>query len=193
MSSIWIAALVLTAAPADAGENFTATSPPTASASARGSADEYSPLRRAHQLREAVARQLRREAVSERGEDEAENEAAIRALVALHAQLAEDTALTTDERTHLMGVIRSRMLRVESRLEQRAERRKQTAGRGGAAADDYGPELVELIQTVIAPQSWAVHGGPGTMRYYRPSRVLVIRQTSEVHEQLGGVLRQMRK
>jgi hypothetical protein len=191
MSSIWIASLLLAATSADAAGNVPATSPPTAFA--RASADEYSSLRRAHQLREAVARQLRREAVSERAGNDAENEAATRALVKLHAQLVEDTALTTDERTHLMGVIRSRLSRVESRLKQRIKRQDSTAGRGGAAADDSGPELVELIQTVIAPQSWAVHGGPGTMRYYRPLRVLVIRQTSEVHEQLGGVLRQMRK
>jgi hypothetical protein len=60
-------------------------------------------------------------------------------------------------------------------------------------ADDYGPDLVDLIQTVIAPSTWERNGGPGSIYYYRPLRVLVIRQTAEVHGQIGetvGALRQ---
>jgi hypothetical protein len=58
---------------------------------------------------------------------------------------------------------------------------------------DEGEELVELIQAVIAPNSWDVNGGPGAIYYYRPLRVLVIRQTSEVHGDVGDVFGQLRR
>jgi len=57
---------------------------------------------------------------------------------------------------------------------------------------DYGPKLVELIQQTIAPDSWDVNGGPGTIMYFSPLRVLVVRQTGEVHDHLGGLLPAMR-
>lgn len=63
----------------------------------------------------------------------------------------------------------------------------------GAPADDYGPELVELIQTTIAPSSWDVNGGLGTIRYFRNLRVLVVRQTGEVHDALGGLIGDLRQ
>jgi len=64
-------------------------------------------------------------------------------------------------------------------------------GRGGGV-EDYGEELVELIQTVIAPESWDVNGGPGTIFYYRHLHVLVVRQTGQVHDNLGGALKNLR-
>jgi hypothetical protein len=66
-------------------------------------------------------------------------------------------------------------------------------GGGGAfnANDDYGPALVELIQTTIAPKTWEVNGGPGTIYYWRSQRALVVRQMGEVHEQIGGLMDQM--
>jgi len=59
---------------------------------------------------------------------------------------------------------------------------------GGAAIPDYGPALVDLIERTIAPGFWDTQGGPGTIVYYAPLRVLVVRATSEVHHDLGGVL-----
>jgi hypothetical protein len=61
------------------------------------------------------------------------------------------------------------------------------------AANDYGDELVELIQTTIAPTTWDVNGGVGTIRYFRNLRVLVVRQTDETHEALGGLLGGLRQ
>jgi hypothetical protein len=60
------------------------------------------------------------------------------------------------------------------------------------APPDYGQDLVELIEATIAPGSWDSQGGPGSIRYYSPLRVIVVRQTSEVHEQLGDLLPQLR-
>ena len=64
---------------------------------------------------------------------------------------------------------------------------------GGGAIPDYGPELVSLIQRTIVPEFWDVHGGPGTIVYYRPLMVLVVRATDDVHHRLGGVVRGVRR
>jgi hypothetical protein len=61
-----------------------------------------------------------------------------------------------------------------------------------AQAIDYGPQLVELIQATISPGTWDVNGGPGSIFYYAPLRVLVVSAPDGVQEQIGGVLGQMR-
>jgi hypothetical protein len=66
-------------------------------------------------------------------------------------------------------------------------------GGGAFQTPDHGQELVDLIQTVIRPETWDVNGGQGTIYYWYPGRALVIRQTDEVHEQIGGVLGQLRR
>jgi hypothetical protein len=67
------------------------------------------------------------------------------------------------------------------------------SARGGAQAPDDGEALVDLIQRTIAPQTWDVNGGPGVIRYYANGQALVIRQTSDVHDNLVDVLGQLRK
>jgi hypothetical protein len=62
------------------------------------------------------------------------------------------------------------------------------AAGGGVGPPDYGPDLVDLIQRTIQPEFWNVNGGPGSIAYYRPLHCLVIRATSEVHHQVGGVV-----
>jgi len=64
---------------------------------------------------------------------------------------------------------------------------------GGMARDDYGEELVELIQTTIAPTTWDVNGGPGSIYYWRNQRAIVVRQMGDVHDQIGGLLEQMNR
>jgi hypothetical protein len=58
---------------------------------------------------------------------------------------------------------------------------------------DGGQDLVELIQRTIAPSTWDVNGGPGTIRYWRPGAALVIRQTTEVHEDISDFVRQLQR
>ena len=65
--------------------------------------------------------------------------------------------------------------------------------RAAAAGDDHGAALVELIQKTIAPASWDINGGLGTIHYWRPGRALVVRQTDSVHEQVSDVLRQLER
>lgn len=59
---------------------------------------------------------------------------------------------------------------------------------GGAMTGDWGPALVALIERTIAPDKWDTVGGPFSIMYYAPLRVLVVRATAEVHNDLGGVL-----
>ena len=66
-------------------------------------------------------------------------------------------------------------------------------GGAGQTEIDRGEELVELIQRTIAPSSWDVVGGPGSIIYWRPGQALVVRNRGEVQQQLGGVLGQLRK
>jgi hypothetical protein len=66
------------------------------------------------------------------------------------------------------------------------------AGGAGGQGDDLSDELIELIQDSIAPDTWDVRGGQGSIRYYRPNPALIIRQTSEVHGNVGDVLGQAR-
>jgi hypothetical protein len=53
-------------------------------------------------------------------------------------------------------------------------------------------ELIALIQDTIAPESWDVRGGRGTIRYYPNFHILVVRNTAEVHRQIGGTLKKLK-
>jgi len=64
---------------------------------------------------------------------------------------------------------------------------------GGGAVNDHAQELIDLIQRTISPNFWDVAGGPGSMFYYRPLMALVVRATSEVHDDLGGLLGALRR
>jgi len=67
------------------------------------------------------------------------------------------------------------------------------AGGFGAGRADLGEDLVDLIQTTIAPDSWEVNGGPGTIRYWRNGMSLIIRQTDEIHGDIDDLLRQLER
>ena len=67
------------------------------------------------------------------------------------------------------------------------------AGGFGGGPRHMGEELVELIQTTIAPDSWEVNGGPGTIQYWRNGMSLIIRQTDEVHGEIDDLLRQLER
>jgi hypothetical protein len=56
-----------------------------------------------------------------------------------------------------------------------------------------GEALAQLIQDTIAPDSWDIRGGPGTIIYYNPLRALVIRQTGDAHDAIGDLLGAVRQ
>lgn len=57
---------------------------------------------------------------------------------------------------------------------------------------DHSRELVEVIQDTISPETWDTRGGLGVIRYWAPGQALIVRQTGEVHEQLGQLLNDLR-
>jgi len=65
---------------------------------------------------------------------------------------------------------------------------------GAAGAIARANELIDLIQNTIAPETWAVNGGRGTISFLgAPFYVLVIRNSARVHHQIGGVLPAVRR
>ena len=57
---------------------------------------------------------------------------------------------------------------------------------------DHGEELVDLITTVIDPSFWRRNGGPGSIHYYQPSLVLVVRASQQGSEEVGDLLQRLR-
>ena len=85
------------------------------------------------------------------------------------------------------GGVRRRLLQAEVRLRSLVKREAA----GGAVGDDAA-RLIELIQTVVRPEFWRDSGGPGSIFYYQSKRALVIRATSDVHQDIGDLLRALR-
>lgn len=140
-----------------------------------------------------------------------ERQVQARRFLSLYAAADE---LPAAERTRLKLRLKSRLARLASRLRRDSCKQHtasasqtasasatqttgtpapKTAGLAGGGAQDEGQSLVDLIEATIAPETWDVNGGPGTIKYWPAWQVLVVRQTDEVHEQLGGVVRGMRK
>jgi hypothetical protein len=46
--------------------------------------------------------------------------------------------------------------------------------------------LIDLIQDQIEPLSWQKYNGPGSITYYAPQRALIIRNSAEVINMIGG-------
>jgi hypothetical protein len=108
----------------------------------------------------------------------------------------DDAALASSERASLRHRVKFRLEQIRDdllRAQARARRpRTNVSAKGGAAVPPGAAQLIQLIQTTIEPDSWAINGGRGTINYFAPLQVLVIRQTGEVHHQIGGTLGALR-
>jgi hypothetical protein len=69
----------------------------------------------------------------------------------------------------------------------------QTHAAGGTQPALPADVLIGLITQTVAPQSWAVHGGAGTIDFFPQTGSLVINQTPEVHEQIRTLLADLRR
>jgi hypothetical protein len=58
--------------------------------------------------------------------------------------------------------------------------------RGNANGKSNVDLLIDLIQDQIEPLSWQKYNGPGSITYYAPQRVLIIRNSAEVINMIGG-------
>jgi hypothetical protein len=64
---------------------------------------------------------------------------------------------------------------------------------GGGAIAARAQELIDLIRNTIEPESWDVNGGRGSVYFFPQLNVLVIRNTGEVHYQVGGAMGALRR
>jgi hypothetical protein len=190
MTTTWLFALALTAMPLGSGTQSVAIEQAQAS-----QPDRVAAPRSAAKLRQAIRATLKRTAPSAH----AEPQQAGRDLLSLYVELRDDSQMARADRERYLRVLRSRLQKVSRSIsasvreqprpyEDLDDPEAEHSGLGGAAVRDDGRQLVELIQQTIAPSSWDVNGGPGTVMYYPPLRVLVIRQTGETHGVIGDVL-----
>ena len=129
--------------------------------------------------------------------------AVVPALVRLDEDLRRTRTLSFAERRRKHLAIQGRLTDILPRLQRkqreftrvRSRRRPTIPGKflAGPADERAAGELIALIQDTIAPDSWDVRGGKGTIRYYPNFHVLVVRNTAEVHRQIGGTLKQLKK
>ncbi|HEY2253202.1 MAG TPA: hypothetical protein VGH74_19145 [Planctomycetaceae bacterium] len=113
------------------------------------------------EAREAVTRVLR---ASNRTNGRPSPETT-RSLVSTYRQLARSESVPTADRNRLQGRLRSRLSQQELAL--RRERQSDASLSGGVAND--ADMLLELIQSTIAPETWEINGGLGSI-YYFPNR-----------------------
>jgi hypothetical protein len=198
MNTLLIAVLVLSGSPlegTEAGGNALAVSAKPQAAKVRSGSE----------LRDAV-----HQAIGRWGRPgEKDLRAAARQLMPLYVELQHDKELSPSVREELRGKVRLRLLDIAAQLKARpvgsvavptdrgqplAQRGLNLpAGRNGPDQDDNNADLADLIQQVISPQTWEANGGRGTIHYWRPGHAMVVRQTQDVHDEIGEVLLQLRK
>ncbi len=131
------------------------------------------------------------------------DEPLVRSLVELHDLLKHDTSLSIVDRQQLRQTIRGQLSKALARLQMPvgpfalgqvlgAAPGGSPAANGSSAATSHAPQLIELIQDTIAPDSWDVRGGQGVVRYWSMSHALVVRQSSSVHDSLERLLDDLR-
>ncbi|HEY4259172.1 MAG TPA: hypothetical protein VGM98_03385 [Schlesneria sp.] len=119
---------------------------------------------------------------------------AVPQLIELYVSLEKAEALPRVERSRMRRSLEGRLVKQLEHLVRNERKRDSIRLRGvdqqragGAAVG--AQQLIELIVNTIAPDSWRQNGGEGSISFYPYNPALVIRQTSETHEQVGELLR----
>lgn len=153
---------------------------PAAPADALPTAEPLTP----HEIRLAVRESLRAEATAETFEA---RERPLRRLCALYAELWLNEDLAESQRERLKPKLRARLKRSLADLTREFGQPGEVpvshspGASGGGAIADHAAELIELITTTLAPETWEQNGGEGSIYYFNNFRVLVVRQTAEIH------------
>jgi hypothetical protein len=67
-------------------------------------------------------------------------------------------------------------------------------GNAGPSAEQQEAEaLMELITGAIRPESWEDNGGEGVIRYWSLGHAIIIHNTADVHEKVGGTVGLLRQ
>lgn len=142
-----------------------------------------------HEIRKAIRTALRDEATSDSPEDQ---RMAVVRICALYSEMMLNKDFAEYEKEKFQAKLGSRLRSVRDDLEKERPAPSLSEAKsasGGGAIDERGAdELIELITTTINPETWEVHGGKGSIFYFSNFRVLVVRQSQDVHAKLGGIL-----
>jgi hypothetical protein len=121
---------------------------------------------------------------------------AVPRLVGLYVSLEHVEAVPRTERTRMRRSLEGRLVKQLEVLVRQQRKRGQSDPRtngkelaGGGANALAAQSLIDLIINTIEPDSWRQNGGKGSITYYPYNPALVIRQTSETHEQFSELLR----
>jgi hypothetical protein len=87
-------------------------------------------------------------------------------VLAVHRRVGVSKQLPAAERRRLQAQLSTRLSELQSTLRRREQRATATHS-GGVIAN--AQELIDLIQTTIAPETWEINGGQGTSFYF-PNR-----------------------
>lgn len=114
---------------------------------------------------------------------------------AVHRLLDIHWRLDADPRLASSVAVRGLRKRVAGRLAGARSRFKPVAAReplaeGGNAAE--AQKLIDLIQETVSPETWDVNGGQGSIVYFANGHALVVLAPGDVHDELGGLIRQLR-
>ncbi|MDO4585158.1 MAG: hypothetical protein Q4D62_13770 [Planctomycetia bacterium] len=138
-------------------------------------------------------------------------EIAARELLLLHEELQTSTELSAKAQKILTQSVQRKLKGLSRQISSQApsqvtlpEGVSEVLGQWNSGNDSLsqrqdelaqigGEQLVEVIQKTIRPDSWEENGGHGTIYYWNNHRVLIIRQTQQIHGEVGGVLRQLRR
>ena len=139
-------------------------------------------------------------ALESRAEGFAERRQAVADLVELHEQLAVDPRV--GENPVLQSLARrvaGRLRLVSSTLAAEFPRGDLTTaeptargGRGAGGHEAEAQSLIDLIQSTVRPEAWEPNGGRARMSYFANGHGLVVLAPEDVHEDVGGLIRQLR-
>ena len=123
------------------------------------------------------------------------SEIAVPRLVSLYVHL-ENVELPRTERVRMRRSLEGRLvkrleilLREKRKVDRPIQRAAGKSLAGGGATAVAAQQLIDLIVTTIDPESWKQNGGNGSISFYPNNPALIIRQTSQGHEEISQLLR----
>ena len=127
---------------------------------------------------------------------------AVAGLLALHDRLEADGRFQASPGLQaLRRRVAGRLVRVGRTLAGETGRSESATARPVAAGDAEpaaggrqaeAQKLIDLIQATVRPETWDVNGGRGSIVYFANGHGLVVLAPEEAHDDLGGLLRQLR-